>query len=176
MMLMALKKDRIIFHLDCNSAFLSWSAVNMLSHGNRVDLRDIPSAVGGNEHTRHGIILAKSTPAKKYNIQTGEPIFQARMKCSNAMLEILKEYTPVIQKYSIDECFLDFTNMGNLYPNTYDLAFTIKERIKKDLGFTVSIGISNNKLLAKMGSDLRKPDAITELYPSMIKEKIYGRW
>lgn len=183
------KKDRIIMHIDCDSAFLSWTAVDMLAHGSTIDLRDIPSAVGGDELSRSGIILAKSGPAKKFQVKTGEPLFQARAKCknlvvvrpdfsvylrsSNAMVEILKEYTPVLQRYSIDECFLCFTNMENLYPDIYELAFTIKERIKKELGFTCSIGVSSNKLLAKMASELKKPFGITELYPNMIREKMW---
>ena len=183
------KCKRLIFHIDCNSAFLSWSAIELLARGEKQDIRELPSVVGGDESRRHGIVLAKSVPAKAYNINTAETLYQARkkcpnllvvppnynfyVKCSNAMLDIFRQYTPKVQKYSIDECFLDFTHMDNKYSSAYDLAFDIKERIKKELGFTVSIGISNNKLLAKMASDMKKPDAITELYPSMVKEKMW---
>jgi DNA polymerase IV len=152
-------------------------------------LREIPSVVGGDEESRHGIVLAKSIPSKKYGIQTGETLFSARqkcrelvivppryslyMQCSSAMVKIFNEYTPVIQRFSIDECFLDFTGMENHYNDFIELAYTIKDRIKSELGFTVSIGISNNKLLAKMGSDLKKPDAVTTLFPHEIKEKMW---
>jgi len=181
--------SRLIFHIDVNSAYLSWEAVYRLQHGEELDLRTVPSVVGGNEESRHGIVLTKSTPAKKFNIQTGETLHNARMKCpglvivpprywlymqcSSAMDQIFQEYTPNIQRFSVDESFLDFSNMENLYPDYMELAETIKERIKRELGFTVSIGISNNKLLAKMGSDLKKPDAITTLFPKEIKKKMW---
>jgi DNA polymerase-4 len=154
-----------------------------------MDIREIPAAVGGDPVSRHGIILAKSIPAKKYNIQTGETLYKALekcpnlfivppkydlyMRCSNAMVEILKEYTPAIQRFSVDECFLDFTNMENLYPDYMELANEIKDRIKNQLGFTVSIGVSNNKLLAKVASDIKKPDAVISLFPLEIKNKMW---
>ena len=181
--------SRLIFHIDVNSAYLSWEAAYRLQHGEELDLRTIPSVVGGDEESRHGIVLTKSTPAKKFNIQTGETLHNARMKCpdlvivpprywlymqcSSAMHQILQEYTPNIQRFSVDESFLDFSNMENLYPDYMSLAETIKERITRELGFTVSIGVSNNKLLAKMGSDLKKPDAITTLFPNEIKKKMW---
>jgi DNA polymerase-4 len=181
--------NRIIFHIDVNSAFLSWEAAYRLQEGKKIDLREIPSVVGGNEESRHGIVLAKSIPAKKFNIKTGETLYSARskcpnltivpprynlyVKCSNAMHELFKEYTPVIQRFSVDESWLDFTNMNNHYPDYMKLAHEIKNRIKNDLGFTVSIGISSNKLLAKMGSDIKKPDAITTLFPNEIKQKMW---
>ncbi|WP_066824392.1 DNA polymerase IV [Clostridium tepidiprofundi] len=182
-------KNKIIFHIDVNSAYLSWTAIYKLQHGSKLDLREIPSIIGGNPKSRHGIVLAKSIPAKKYKIQTGESLFSAMqkypkliveppnyslyLKNSNAMLELLKEYTPIIQKYSIDECFLDFTNMDNLYPDYVKLAHSIKERIKNELGFTVNIGISSNKLLAKMASDFKKPDNVHTLFPNEIKKKMW---
>ncbi|NMM62676.1 DNA polymerase IV [Clostridium sp. P21] len=177
--------DRIVFHIDVNSAFLSWSAVYKLSQGEKVDLREIPSIIGGDETKRHGIVLAKSISAKKYGIKTGEPIAKAKRKCTNilvvpplftiyskyskSMFNLLKEYTPDIQKFSIDECFLDLTGEKD-YIN---LAHIIKDRIKKELGFTVNIGISNNKLLAKMASDFEKPDKIHTLFPEEIKDKMW---
>ncbi|MDP4090873.1 MAG: DNA polymerase IV [Bacillota bacterium] len=180
---------RLIFHIDVNSAYLSWEAVYRLQHGEQVDLREIPSVVGGDEASRHGIVLTKSIPAKKYNIKTGETLFNARVKCpelvivpprywlymqsSAAMYEILQGYTPQIQRFSIDESFLDFSNMEHLYPDYLELANTIRERIKNELGFTVNIGISNNKLLAKVASDLKKPDRIHTLFPQEIKEKMW---
>lgn len=181
--------NRIIFHIDVNSAYLSWSAVDRLQHGGTLDIRTIPSVVGGDPLTRHGIVLAKSISAKKFKIHTGETLYAALnkcpelyivppqydlyMRCSNAMVEILKDYTPIIQRFSIDECFLDFTNMDNLYPDYIELAHEIKDKIKNKLGFTVSIGISNNKLLAKMASDIKKPDAVITLFPSEMKEKMW---
>lgn len=184
-----MKQQRTIFHIDANSAFLSWEATYRLQHGDELDLRTIPSVVGGDEESRHGIVLTKSIPAKKYGILTGESLFSARrkcselvivpprydlyLKCSNAMVEVFKEYTPSIQRYSVDECFLDFTGTEHLYSDYLELANIIKDRIKNELGFTVSIGISTNKLLAKMGSDIKKPDAVTTLFPWEIKEKMW---
>jgi DNA polymerase IV len=180
---------RLIFHIDVNSAYLSWEAVYRLQHGEAVDLREIPSAVGGDEASRHGIVLAKSIPSKKFNIQTGETLFNARLKCpelvivpprysiymqcSSAMHRILQEYTPAIQRFSVDESFLDFSNMEHLYPDYMELANRIRERIKNELGFTVNIGVSNNKLLAKVASDLKKPDKVHTLFPHEIKEKMW---
>lgn len=180
---------RLIFHIDVNSAYLSWEAAYRIQQGDQVDLRNIPSVVGGDELSRHGIVLAKSIPAKKYNIITGETLYNARSKCPNltivppsywlytqcssAMHEILMEYTPQIQRFSIDESFLDFSNMEHLYPDYMKLAQTIKDRIKNELGFTVNIGISNNKLLAKVASDFTKPDKIHTLFPNEIKEKMW---
>ncbi|MBC8060125.1 MAG: DNA polymerase IV [Clostridiaceae bacterium] len=181
--------DKLIFHIDVNSAYLSWEATYRLQQGEKLDLRTIPSVVGGDEESRHGIVLTKSIPAKKYNIQTGETLYNARVKCpdlvivpprywlymqcSSAMHEIFLEYTPKIQRFSVDESFLSFSNMENLYSDYMELAETIKERIKKELGFTVNIGISNNKLLAKVASDLKKPDRIHTLFPNEIKNKMW---
>jgi DNA polymerase-4 len=180
---------RIVFHIDVNSAYLSWEAVNRLQYGDTVDLRTIPSVVGGDESTRHGIVLAKSIPAKKYKIKTGETLFSARMKCphlvvvpphydlymrcSAAMHKILEEYSPCVQQFSIDEYFLDYTNMEKHFGKPIDAAFQIKNRIKKELGFTVNIGISTNKLLAKMASEFEKPDKVHTLFPYEIPEKMW---
>lgn len=202
--------ERIIFHIDVNSAFLSWEACYRIHHlGGTLDLRTIPSAVGGDQSKRHGIILTKSIPAKKYHIKTGEPIVDARRKCpelvivppnytlyshaSRAMIEILQEYTDTIEKYSIDEAFLDMTGTDRIrdfdairLPAGIDatwqsvlehravlLAWQIKERIREELGFTVNVGISSNKLLAKMASDFRKPDQVHTLWPSEIEQKMW---
>jgi len=180
---------RLIFHIDANSAYLSWEAAYRLQRGEKIDLRDIASVVGGDEESRHGIVLTKSIPAKKFDIHTGETLYNARakcpgivivppnyslyMKCSSAMHQIFLEYTPNIQRFSVDESFLDFSNMEHLYPNYMELAETIKERIKNELGFTVNIGISNNKLLAKVASDFKKPDRIHTLFPDEIKSKMW---
>ena len=184
-----MQNDRIIMHIDANSAFLSWSAVFALQHGATVDLREVPSIVGGNQASRHGIVLARSIPSKKFGIQTGEPVISAKqkcpnlivvppeywlyMKCSSSMVEILKDYSDMIQVFSIDESFLDYTGMRKLMGDPVVVASQIKDRIHKELGFTVSIGISTNKLLAKMGSELKKPDAVSTLYPWEIKQKMW---
>lgn len=181
--------DRIIYHVDVNSAFLSWSAAEAIRRGSRLDIREVPSAVGGDVESRHGIILAKSIPAKKYNIQTGEPIYSAKQKCpelilippqydlyvrcSSALMNILKEYTPVIERYSIDECFMDMTPVREKYVDLVETAYKVKERIKREQGFTVNIGVSTNKLLAKMGSELQKPDRLHTLFPEEIGEKMW---
>lgn len=181
--------SRLIFHIDANSAYLSWEAAYRLQQGEQLDLRTIASVIGGDEESRHGIVLTKSIPAKKYNIQTGETLYTARqkcpklvivpprywlyMQCSSAMHQIFQEYTPQIQRFSVDESFLDFSNMEHLYPDYMELAETIKDRIKAELGFTVNIGISNNKLLAKVASDFKKPDRIHTLFPNEIKQKMW---
>jgi DNA polymerase-4 len=183
-------QEKIIFHVDVNSAFLSWEAVyrkNVL--GETLDLRSIPSAVGGDSSKRHGIILAKSTPAKKYKIQTGEPIVQALQKCpelvlvppnhtlyeqcSQSLLDLLYEYTPDIEPFSIDEAFLDMTGACIHFASPLKAAQTIKDRVKNELGFTVNIGISSNKLLAKMASDFQKPDMIHTLFPDEVPAKMW---
>jgi len=181
--------NRLIYHIDVNSAYLSWEAAYRMQQGYKIDLRDIPSVIGGNEENRHGIVLAASIPAKKLGVKTGETLFSARekcrnlvvippkyslyMKCSNALFEILNEYSPFIQRFSCDENFVDFSNMKNLYPDYMVLAEDIRSRVKNELGFTVNIGISSNKLLAKVASDFQKPDRIHTLFPWEIKEKMW---
>lgn len=177
----------IIFHIDVNSAYLSWEAAYRKQHGEKVDLREIPSIVGGDESKRHGIVLAKSIPAKKYGIETGESIYSAKKKCpnliivppnfsryftaSNGMIDLFKEYTPDIQKYSIDEAFLKFTYKEE--KEYMEKAYEIKNRIRDELGFTVNIGIGQNKLLAKMASDFKKPDKVHTLLANEIKTKMW---
>ena len=190
--------DRIIFHIDVNSAFLSWSAVKRLREDpGAADLRLIPSAVGGDVKTRHGIITAKSIPAKKYGVTTGEPVVSALRKCPQLVLipgdretyrkysadfiEILRKYTDKVEKVSIDEAFLDMTDSASLFTTeiaageTYPLcaARHIKDEIRDSLGFTVNVGISTNKILAKMASDFEKPDKIHTLYPDEIEAKLW---
>lgn len=182
--------ERIIFHVDVNSAFLSWEAAYRIHHlGGRLDLRNIPSAIGGDISMRHGIILAKSIPAKKYGITTGMTVVEAKQKChklylaqpnyglyqrcSSAFLDILREYTPDIEVYSIDEAFLDMTQTIHLHGNAVEVADRIRRRIKDELGFTVNIGVSSNKLLAKMAGELKKPDRTHTLYPEEIKTKMW---
>lgn len=185
----AVKHNRLIMHIDVNSAYLAWEAVHRLQHGDPFDLRIIPAVVGGNPETRHGIVLAKSIPAKKYKIQTGETLFTAKVKCpelviaapnyalykqcSMAMRQILEEYSPLVQQFSIDEYFLDYTDMESLLGDPVEVAYQIKERIKHELGFTVNIGISVNKLLAKMAGELKKPDMVHTLFPEEIPAKMW---
>ena len=181
---------RIVYHIDVNSAFLSWEAVYRLHHkGGVVDLREIPSAVGGDMEMRHGIILAKSIPAKKYKVTTGETILEAQRKCPNlvlvppnynlyekcsrAFMEILREYSDLVEQYSIDEAFLDMSSSYHLFGTPEETAEQIKDRIREELGFTVNVGISVNKLLAKMASDFQKPDRVHTLYPEEIPVKMW---
>lgn len=182
-------QERVIFHIDVNSAFLSWEAVERLAAGEAVDLREIPSAVGGDIATRHGVIFAKSVPAKKYGIVTGEPVVDALRKCpelvlvkprhqlyrekSQAFFAILQQYSDVIEPFSIDEAFMDMTGTGRLFGKPEEAANRIKTQIKEELGFTVNIGISANRLLAKMASDFEKPDKIHTLFPGEIERKMW---
>ncbi len=187
---MLINTDKIIFLIDVNSAYLSWEAVYRLSTGQTtVDLRDIPSAVGGDPEKRRGIVLAKSYPAKAYGIKTGETLYAAFQKCPNlkvvkpsyglysqcsdAMVEILREYSPSVQRFSIDECFLDYTSMDKHFGSYMEAAKEIQSRIENELGFTVNIGISTNKLLAKVASDLKKPNAINTLFHHEMAEKMW---
>lgn len=182
--------DRVIFHVDANSAFLSWSAayrVNVL--GEDVDLRQVPSVVAGDKESRHSIILAKSIPAKKYGIQTGEPLFQALEKCpelivvppdyplyveaSRHFVIILRQFSPVVEQYSIDEAWVDMTGTRRLYGDPRLAAEQMRARIWEELGFTVNIGISCNKLLAKMAGDFEKPNKVHTLFPEEIESKFW---
>ena len=183
-------EKRVIFHVDANSAFLSWSAayrVRVL--GETVDLREVPSVVAGDKASRHSIILAKSTPAKKYGIQTGEPLFQAQEKCpdlvvippdyelyveaSRHFVEVLRQFSPQVEQYSIDEAWVDMTGTQRLYGAPRLAAEKMRERIWEELGFTVNVGISTNKLLAKMAGDFEKPNKVHTLYPEEIEEKMW---
>ena len=180
--------ERKIMHIDVNNAFLSWSALDLLSKGETVDIRTIPAIIGGDENRRAGIVLAKSNIAKQFGIVTGETIYQARKKCpsikvfpgnykvyreySNKLYNLLLNYTDEIERYSIDECFLDMTNF--LMKSTLEeKAIEIQKRVNEELGFTVNIGLSNNKLLAKMASDFEKPNKIHTLYPKEIQDKMW---
>lgn len=182
-------KERIIFHIDVNNAFLSWTAVELLRRGYKTDIRKIPSIIAGDEHKRHGIVLAKSPIAKRFGIKTAETIYQAKKKCpllrtfppnyevyykqSKNLINYLKQYTPVMEQYSIDECFLDMSGTSYLYNDYIKLAHKIKDDIKKAYGFTVNIGIGNNKLCAKMASDFEKPDKVHTLFKNEIEEKLW---
>lgn len=182
--------ERVIFHVDVNSAFLSWSAayrVRVL--GEKRDLRDIPSAVAGEKSQRQGVILAKSQAAKKFGVQTGEPIFQAQNKCPSLVLippdyalyveasrhltALLREVSPLVEQYSIDEAWVDMTGTEGLYGTPVAAANMLRERIFDELGFTVNIGISSNKLLAKMAGDFEKPNKVHTLFPWEMEQKLW---
>ncbi len=179
---------RLVFHVDVNSAFLSWEAAKRVAEGGE-DIRLIPSAIGGDREKRTGVILAKSIPAKQYHIKTGEPVAMALRKCpelylakpdfrlyersSKEFMDICREYAPVVEKYSIDECFLDMSGTSLIYPDPVALANEIKNKIRDTLGFTVNIGVGENKLLAKMASDFEKPDKVHTLFLSEIEKKLW---
>lgn len=181
--------DRIFFHIDVNSAFLSWTAVDKLNKGSNVDLREIPSIIGGDTDTRHGIVTAKSIPAKKYGITTAEPVVSAFRKCptlvmeppnfelysrmSHLFIEYLHTLTNDIEQASIDECYLDFTPIAHMYESPKACADMIRHEIFHRFGFTVNVGISDRKVLAKMASDFQKPDRTHTLYSYEIKEKMW---
>ncbi|MBO5371877.1 MAG: DNA polymerase IV [Lachnospiraceae bacterium] len=182
--------DSIIYHIDVNSAFLSWSAKKYLEEQpEKPDIRTICAVIGGDKQKRHGIVLAKSTSAKKYGIKTGEPLVRASEKCpnlqvfppdfnyyvkqSNAFITLLKEVAPSVEQYSIDEAFCDMTGTRSLYGDPVDFANTLRERIYKELGFTVNIGVSVNKLLAKMASEFEKPNRTHTLFPEEISQKMW---
>ena len=180
--------SRLIFHVDVNSAFLSWESAKRVRNGEE-DLRLIPSAIGGDRESRRGVILAKSIPAKKMGVKTGEPIAAALRKCptlflanpdfelyhesSLAFIAICRKYAPVVEQFSIDECFLDMSGTSRLYPDPVAIAHKIKDEIRDTLGFTVNIGVSYNKLLAKMASDFEKPDRVHTLFGDELAEKFY---
>ena len=179
----------IIFHIDVNSAYLSWTAVEQLKNGAAVDLREIPAIIGGDQKSRHGVVLAKSPAAKRYGIRTGEPVANAFRKCPNLvmyppdhkmyreksrmLMEYLRTFTKEIEQVSVDECYMDFTPIAKRYHSPIDGAVEIKDGIKDRFGFTVNIGISTNKLLAKMASDFQKPDRIHTLFPEEIRVKMW---
>ena len=180
--------NRLIFHIDVNSAFLSWESVRRVKQG-LPDLRNVPACIGGDPKKRTGIVVAKSIPAKKYGVQTGEPVamalrkcpdlviaksdFELYIKCSRAFKEICASYAPVMESFSIDEVFLDMTGTSLIYPDPVRTAHEIKDKIRNELGFTVNVGISTNKLLAKMASDFEKPDKVHTLFPEEIPTKMW---
>lgn len=184
-----LRMNQIIFHIDVNSAYLSWSAVEKANKGNPIDLRNVPSIIGGDQSSRRGIVLAKSIPAKAFHIQTGEPIANALKKCpnliieppdhllykeySNKLMKLLSKFSPDIEQVSVDECYMDFTSHMHLYKSPVEAATLIKDTVFKTYGFTVNIGISNNKILAKMASDFKKPNLVHTLFPEEIPAKLW---
>ena len=185
--------ETIIFHIDVNSAYLSWTAVKLLKEATKdekkIDIRNIPAIIGGDREKRHGIVLAKSISAKKFGIVTGEPIANALQKCPNILIvppehgyyneqshklmNLLRTFTPDIEQVSVDECYMDFSGIQNEYPSPLACAYKIKDTVKEKLGFTVNVGISDVKVLAKMASDFTKPDKVHTLYRREIKEKMW---
>ncbi|MGN1185332.1 MAG: Y-family DNA polymerase [Oliverpabstia sp.] len=183
--------ERIIFHVDVNSAYLSWSALKLLKENpNSTDIRTIPSIIGGDRETRHGIVLAKSISAKKiYHIQTAEPVASALRKCpsltivppdhtlyseySKKFINFLRSLTTEIEQVSIDECYLDYSRIADRFPDCLTGASYIRNYIRENFGFTVNVGISSNKVLAKMASDFEKPDKTHTLFPEEIQEKMW---
>ncbi len=182
-------KERIIFHIDVNNAFLSWTAVDLLRKGYSVDIRTIPSVIGGDEEKRRGIVTAKSPVAKKMGVVTAEPLFMARRKCpglqvfkgdyalyrkeSNQLYDYFCQFTDKIERFSIDECFLDMTGTNLLYSDYLALANRIKNEIYQKFGYTVNIGVASNKLCAKMASDFEKPNKVHTLFPDEIEKKMW---
>ena len=182
--------ERIIFHVDANSAFLSWSAAYRVKVlGEELDLRTVPSVVAGDKESRHSIILAKSGPAKKYGIQTGEPLFLALEKCPNLQVvepdyglyvecsrhfvEVLRTFSPVVEQYSIDEAWVDMTGTRRLFGPPVIAADVMRRKVLEELGFTVNVGVSSNKLLAKMAGDFEKPNKIHTLFPEEVPRKMW---
>jgi len=182
-------KQQIIFHIDVNSAFLSWSALQELEKGSTTDLRLVPSIVGGDISKRHGVVLAKSIPAKAYGITTGEPVVNAFRKCptlisvapdhelyhrqSARLMEYLSGICPDIEQVSIDECYMDFSPVATKYTSPEAAAEAIKDEVYQKFKFTVNVGISDKKVLAKMASDFKKPNLVHTLYSHEIRKKMW---
>ena len=181
--------DNIIMHIDVNNAFLSWTAIDLLNKGYPFDIRNIESIIGGDEKLRHGIVLAKSMVAKARGVKTAETIRDAKRKCkdlkvfppnykwykymSDSLFKLISNYTPDIEILSVDECFIDYGKVKKLYGDEIKFAYKLKKEIKDTLGFTVNIGIANNKLCAKMASDFLKPDRVHTLFQNEIETKMY---
>lgn len=182
-------RERLIFHIDVNNAFLSWTAVDLLKKGYPVDIRTIPSVIGGDEDKRTGIVTAKSPVAKKMGVVTAESLYMARKKCpnlqvfkgdyelyrreSNKLYKYFCLFTDKIERFSVDECFLDMTGTELLYPDPIALAHKMKDEIYSKFGYTVNVGIGNNKLCAKMASDFEKPNKVHTLFQYEIESKMW---
>lgn len=164
---------RTILHCDLNNFYCS------VAMKENPELRDKVVAVGGSVEERHGIILAKNEAAKKFGVATGEPIWQAKQKCANLIIvppnfksynyyssltrKIYERYTDLIEPFGIDECWLDVTGSHRLFGSGAEIAEKIRNEVKTELGLTISVGVSFNKIFAKLGSDLKKPDAVSEI-------------
>lgn len=180
---------RIVFHIDVNNAFLSWTAVDLLKSGYKYDIRDSYAIIGGDPKKRSGVVLAKSNPAKKLGIKTGETLVSAMKKCrvlrsyppnyelyenmSKAFTDIVKSYSPDVEVASIDECYLEYTNIHKLYGDPIEFAYKLQKEIYDKLGFTVNIGIGNNKLTSKMASDFSKPNKVHTCFDNEIETKLW---
>ena len=178
---------RIIFHIDVNSAFLSWTAVKMVREGGP-DIRLVPSVVSGDPEDRRSIITAASMPAKKLGIKTAQPVSMALRtcpslvivrgdwewyrQCSEGFIRICRSYSPVLQQFSIDECFIDMS-FRTTVEDAVAVATRLKDEVRETLGFTVNVGVGSNKLLAKMASDFEKPDKVHTLWESEVQEKMW---
>lgn len=178
---------RIIFHIDVNAAFLSWSAVKMLQEG-KADIRRVPSVVSGDPADRRSIVTAASIPAKQLGVRTAQPLSMALRicprlvivradwewykQCSEAFIGICRSYSPVLQQFSIDECFLDMS-LRCYGRDPQDVAAELKDTVRERLGFTVNVGVGSNKLLAKMASDFEKPDKVHTLWLEEVSEKMW---
>lgn len=176
--------DRVILHSDMNSFYAS---VEIMLNP---ELRNKPVAVGGSTEERHGIILTKNQIAKKYGIKTGMVNWEAKLLCPDLVIitphyeqyikyskmarEIYSRYTDKIEPFGMDECWLDMTESTELFGNGFDIANNIRKTIKSELGLTVSIGVSFNKIFAKLGSDMKKPDAITVINRENYKDKVWN--
>lgn len=182
-------ENPIIFHIDVNSAYLSWSALKQLEEGSEVDLRLIPSIVGGDQETRHGIVVAKSIPAKAYGIHTAETVASALKKCPNLvmvppdhayyreksrqLMEYLSDICPEMEQVSVDECYMSFEPIRHRFESPLSAAVYIKDSVYDKFGFTVNVGISDRKVLAKMASDFKKPNLVHTLYVCEIEKKLW---
>ena len=176
--------ERVILHCDQNCFFAS---VELLSHP---DLRDVPMAVCGDPASRHGIILAKNEPAKRFGIQTAETVWQARRKCPSLVLlpphhklyreysvrvnELYGQYTDLVEPFGIDESWLDITGSMHLFGgDPVAIADELRRRVREELGLSISVGVSFNKIFAKLGSDYKKPDATTLISPENWQEIVW---
>lgn len=176
-------------HIDVNNAFLSWTAIDLLNKGYKYDIRESFAVIGGDESKRRGIVLAKSMKAKKMGIKTAETLYSARKKCpalriyepnykwyvqmSKAMFKLINNYTPDVEIVSIDECFIDYSGINKLYGDPVAFAYKLKDEIKNKLGFTVNVGVANNKFCAKMASDFEKPNKVHTLFTDEVKTKLW---
>ena len=181
--------QRIILHIDVNSAFLSWSALKLLEEGYKKDIRNEVAVIAGDPNKRHGIIVAASVPAKKLGIKSPSNLYEAKKiykdlivvkpdreyyyKKSNQMITLLNKLFDKVEQYSIDECFVDYSSYQKIYGNEVKFAYKLKDEIYKKFGFTVNIGIGNNKLSAKMASDFEKPNKVHTLYAHEFNEKVW---
>lgn len=175
--------ERVILHSDLNNFYASVECLYNPA------IRHKPVAVAGDPEQRHGIVLAKNSLAKRYGVQTGDPLWLARRKCGNLVFvpphyglylrysqlaqAIYSDYTDLVESFGLDECWLDITGSTHLFGDGMAVATALRRRIRAELGVTASVGVSFNKVFAKLGSDLRKPDATTEITPHNFRQKVW---